>query len=411
MAIKQEDTTTDLKPKNAGSSSDLSATAKTPIKSKSNKPSTSTPKTLLLVLIAVTAGFFGGWLGGAGRVSNSDTTITREIVEGESNLINTIAKDVSPSVVSINVTTVTTTEDFFGFGRDLESRSAGTGFIISKEGIVLTNRHVVSSSDSEVTVVLYDGSELPAEVIGRTNENDPLDIAFLKITDTQGKELVPANLGNSEAMEVGDRVVAIGNALGEFQNTVTSGIISGYGRDIQASGGNGVETLQNLFQTDAAINSGNSGGPLVNSASEVIGVNVATASADNISFAIPINDVKGLIETVLATGKLERPYLGVRYVMLNEEVAGQINIAQTEGAYIPRGTSQNPSIMPGSPAEKAGLEPGDVIIEINGQKLNEDTTLVTVLGSKRVGESVEVKVIRDGEEQTLNVTLEAVPEE
>jgi serine protease Do len=376
-----------------------------------NQKSRNSLKTILLVLIAITAGFFGGWLGGAGRVSNGDNTITREIIEGESNLINTIATEVSPSVVSVNVTSTTSTQDFFGFGREIESQSAGTGFIISREGIIVTNRHVVPDTNAEVAVVLSDGTELPAEVIGRTNESDPLDVAFLKVTDKKDKDLVPATLGDSEAMEVGDRVVAIGNALGQFQNTVTSGIISGYGRDIEASDGAGVETLQNLFQTDAAINSGNSGGPLVNSASEVIGINVATASADNISFAIPINDVKGLIETVLSTGKLERPYLGVRYVMLNEDIANQLDIEQTSGAYIPRGTAQNPSVIQGSPAEKAGIQPEDIIVEINGQKLDEETSLVTVLGSKRVGDTVEVKVIRGSEEITLNVTLEAVPEE
>lgn len=365
---------------------------------------------LLIVLVAIVSGFFGGWLSSQQNITTNDSKITREVVESEGNLINTIAKDVSPSVVSVNVTSTSTEQDFFGFGRELESQSAGTGFIISKDGLILTNRHVVPSGSGEVKVVLSDDTEFSAEVVGRTNESDPLDVAFLKIKDLNGKELTPANLGDSEKMEVGDKVVAIGNALGEFQNTVTSGIISGYGRDIQASDGQGVENLQNLFQTDAAINSGNSGGPLVNSASEVIGINVATASADNISFAIPINDVKSLIDTVLQSGKLERPFLGVRYVTLNEETADQLNIDQTSGAYIPRGTDRNPSIAEDSPAQKAGLEPGDVIIEIDGEKLTEDSTLVSVLGSKRVGDSVEMKVIRNGQEKTLTVVLEAVPE-
>lgn len=378
--------------------------------SKETKKPAKQLSTVLLVLLSLVAGFFGGWLGGNGRISDNNQSVTREIIEGEGNLINTIAKDVSPSVVSVNVTSSSTTQDFFGFGREVESQSAGSGFIISKEGLILTNRHVVGSNVKEVNVVLYDGKEVEAEVVGRTNESDPLDVAFLKIKDTKDLDLKPANLGNSASMEVGDRVVAIGNALGEFQNTVTSGIISGYGRDIEASSGGGVETLQNLFQTDAAINSGNSGGPLVNSASEVIGINVATASADNISFAIPIDDVKGLIETVLATGKLERPYLGVRFVPLNEDVADQLNIAQTQGAYIPRGTSARPSIQSGSPAEKAGLEPGDVIVEIEGQKLDEDNGLVSILGKKKVGDTVEIKIIRNGEEKTLRVTLEAAPE-
>ncbi len=369
-------------------------------------------KTTLLVLVAAAAGFFGGVAGSQNNLSsgNSDT-VKREIVESEGNLINTIASDVSPSVVSVNVTGTSVSEDYFGYGREYESQSAGTGFIISKDGLVLTNRHVVPNGTTEVTVVFSDGEEAEAEVVGRTNDSDPLDIAFLKIKDASKYDLIPANLGDSEKVEVGDKVVAIGNALGQFQNTVTSGIISGYGRDIEASDGEGVETLQNLFQTDAAINSGNSGGPLVNAASEVIGVNVATASAENISFAIPINDVKSLIETVIERGKLERPYLGVRYVPLNEDIASQLNIDQTEGVYIPEGTTQRPSIISNSPADKAGLLEEDIIVEIDGQKITEDTALVSILGKKQVGDTVEMKVIRDGQEVVLKATLEASPDQ
>ena len=381
-------------------------------KNTNNSKGPNTTKTILIVLVAITAGFFGGYFGGQSNLSsNNASTVTREIIEGEGNLINTIASDVSPSVVSVNVTSTSLQQDFFGFGREVESQSAGTGFIISEDGLILTNRHVVPERDGEVSVVLSDGTELEAEVVGRTNQSDPLDIAFLKVNDTKGKTLVPANIGDSDAVEVGDRVVAIGNALGQFQNTVTSGIISGFGRDIEAFDGGGVETLQNLFQTDAAINSGNSGGPLVNAASEVIGVNVATASAENISFAIPINDVKGLIDTVLDRGKLERPYLGVRYVPLDEDIARELDIEQTEGAYIPEGSESRPSIVPDSPADIAGLQEGDVIVEIDGQKLDEDNGLVSILGRKKVGDTVEIKVVRDGEETVLFATLEAVPEE
>ncbi len=381
------------------------------IKPTKNKPSINSPiaKNLLLVLIAVTAGFFGGYFGGSQDI-NDDTT-TRQIVEGESNLINTIASDVSPSVVSVNVTGKTISTDFFGNGQEFESKSAGTGVILNKDGFIITNRHVVPDQNAVVTVVLSDGTELDAEIVGKTNQSDPLDIAFLKIKDLKDKELTPAKLGDSEKVVVGDRVVAIGNALGQFQNTVTSGIISGYGRDIEASDGAGIETLQNLFQTDAAINSGNSGGPLVNSASEVIGINVATASAENISFAIPINDVEGLIETVLETGKLERPYLGVRYVPLNEDVALELDIEQTSGAYIPEGTLQRPSILENSPAEKAGLQEKDVIIKIDGQTLDEKNGLVSILGRRRVGDIVEIVVIRGGQEEKLFATLEASPEQ
>ena len=404
----------ETKPTNTTQSTKLtkSETVKQPkiTKKKSNSPNIS--KSVLLILVAITAGFFGGWMGSQSNPnSGTGNSVERQIIEGEGNLINQIATDVSPSVVSVNVTSNNVGQDFFGFDQSYESQSAGTGFIISKEGIVVTNRHVVPVSGGVVTVTLSDGTELPTEVVGRTNQSDPLDIAFLKITDSKGKELIPANLGDSDVVEVGDRVVAIGNALGQFQNTVTSGIISGYGRDIEASDGAGVETLQNLFQTDAAINSGNSGGPLVNSVSEVIGINVATASAENISFAIPINDVKSLIDAVLSTGKLERPYLGVRYVPLNEDIAQQLGIDQTTGAYIPEGSVRRPSIIPGSPADTAGIQTGDIITEIDGQKLDDENGLVSILGRKKVGDTVDVKVLRGTEEITLQVTLQAVPGE
>ena len=386
---------------------------KKPVPEKKDQPQSDTTKTLMFTFLAVAAGFFGGWFGAQNSVDNaaSDQTVTREIVESEGNLINTIARDVSPSVVSVNVTSTRTQQDFFGFGRQFESQSAGTGVILSNDGVVITNRHVVPEGTSSVSVTLADGEEREAEVVGRTNASDPLDIAFLKISDTSGLDLVPANIGDSDAVEIGDRVVAIGNALGQFQNTVTSGIISGFGRDIEAFDGGGVETLQNLFQTDAAINSGNSGGPLVNAASEVIGINVATANASNISFAIPINDVKSLIDIVLDEGSLQRPYLGIRYVPINEEVANELDLEVTEGAYIPVGSPERPAILPGSPAETAGLQEEDIITEIDGQKLDERNSVVSILGRKRVGDTVDIKVLRGGEEITLQVTLEAAPDQ
>ncbi len=370
-------------------------------------------KTVFLVFIAVAAGFGGGWYGGKNAVTsqNSSNVVSRQVIDNEGDLINTIAKDLDPSVVSVEVLGSTFSEGLFDYGREIQSQSAGTGFVIDKSGLILTNRHVVPEDTTKVTVVFSDGTKSDAEVIGRTNESDPLDIAFLKISNIDGLNLVPVKLGDSNNTEVGDRVVAIGNALGEFQNTVTSGIISGFGRNIEASDGTaeGTEVLQNLFQTDAAINSGNSGGPLVNSASEVIGVNVATATAENISFAIPINDVKPLIDIVLETGKLERPYLGVRYITLDEEVANYYDLKTTSGVYIPSSNSGQASILPGSPAEKAGLKEGDAIIEIDGTKLDDKNSLVGILGKKRVGTTVSLKIVRDGNEMSLSVTLEATP--
>jgi serine protease Do len=379
---------------------------------KESKPKTIQP--LFLVLIAIVAGFFGGYYGNqAGPTNTIDSqTVQREIIDSDGNLINKIATEVSPSVVSVNVKSEGVSQDFFGFGQAVEQQSAGTGVVLTSDGIIITNRHVVPSESTEVSVTFADGKEATdVEVIGRTNDSDPLDIAFLKIKDASGLDLQPARLADSDTIQIGDRVVAIGNALGEFQNTVTSGIISGFGRDIEAYDGEGVEPLQNLIQTDAAINSGNSGGPLVNMAGEVVGINVATASADNISFAIPINDIKGLIDTVLATGKLERPYLGIRYVSLNEDIAAELNLDVDQGAFIPRGTSRNPAIIEGSPAEKAGLQERDVIIEIEGQKLDEKNTVISILSGKRVGDSVTIKVNRGGEEVTLQATLEPAPEQ
>ncbi len=375
------------------------------------------PSAVLLIMVAVASGFFGGYFGAQTNVINpkdDSNKVQREIISNEGDLISTIAKDVGPSVVSVNVTSTGVAQDFFGFGQQFEQKSAGTGIILSKEGYIITNRHVVPVGISEVTVTLSDGQEVKeVEVVGRTNDSDPLDIAFLKIKDPTSLDLKPANLGDSSKVEVGDRVVAIGNALGQFQNTVTSGIISGFGRDIEASDqdGSNPESLQNLFQTDAAINGGNSGGPLVNAASEIIGINVATAGADNISFAIPINDVKGLIQTVLEQGKLVRPYLGVRYVSITDDVAFNLDLKVKRGAYIPKGSSTSPSIIKDSPAEKAGLQVEDIILEIDGTKLDEKNSVVSILGKHKVGDVVDLKILRGEEEKTIPVTLEAAPEQ
>lgn len=366
----------------------------------------------LLLLAALSFGFVGGWLG-ADRSRNSAelglSETNQQIVSSEGQLISHIAKTVGPSVVSIEVTSQQQQLDFFGRNRGIEQQSAGTGIILSESGYIVTNRHVIDSATTDVSVTLSDGTRLDeVEVVGRTADNDTLDIAFLKVTDTQGKKLLPAKVGDSSKVEVGEKVVAIGNALGQFQNTVTSGIISGYGRSVEAgsSDGSSTETLQNLFQTDASINEGNSGGPLVNANGEVIGINTAIAGggAENIGFAIPINDVSGLIKSVLEKGTLERPYLGVRYVSLNDDYAYELNLEQKRGAYIvPSGSS----IIAGSPAEKAGLKEKDIITKVNGTSVDENNSLVSLLGRKSVGEQVQLTVIRDGTEQTITATLEA----
>ena len=369
---------------------------------------------ILLVLICLTAGFFGGTLAtrDSTKISNSSSESQQQIVSSESQLIGQIARNVGPSVVSVNVSGVATSSSIFGQNQ-VEQQSAGTGVIISNDGVIITNRHVIPTGSTDVSVTLSDGTKLnEVEVIGRTNDSDPLDIAFLKIKDTKGKKLQAAKLGDSSKVQVGDKVVAIGNALGQFQNTVTSGIISGYGRSIEAGdeSGNSSETLQNLFQTDTAINRGNSGGPLVNINSEVIAINTAVAgNAENVGFAIPINDVQGLIKSVLRDGKLIRPYLGVRFISLTDDIAYQNNLSTKRGAYLAPSEGQ-PSVLAGSPAEKAGLKDKDIITKINDDSINENNSLTSVLGRHSVGDKVMVTIVRDGKEQNLQATLEKAPQ-
>jgi serine protease Do len=208
---------------------------------------------LFLFIVSTSAGFLGGWFGAKHQSLNPQSEqAQQQIISSEGQLINKLVKDVGPSVVSINVTgQANLPSSFFGFDRSVERRSAGTGFIISADGVVITNRHVVPAGTSNVSVVLSDGTNLEnVTVIGRTAESDSLDVAFLKINDKKGKELKPVKLGDSTKIQVGDKVIAIGNALGEFQNTVTSGIISGFGRSVEASeeDGTATESLQNPFK-------------------------------------------------------------------------------------------------------------------------------------------------------------------
>jgi S1-C subfamily serine protease len=369
---------------------------------------------LIIAFIAVglIGGISGAWVE---HHSSNDLLVgsNQHISTPESERISKIAQAVGPSVVSVNVsiTSATSTSPFDFFGGNGQSgqteEAAGTGIILTKSGYVMTNRHVVPEGTTKVSVTLSDGTELKnVTVIGRTSDNDPLDVAFLKINDTKGHTLKPAIIGNSAAMQVGDDVVAIGNALGQFQNTVTSGIISGYGRSVQASdsSGNAAENLDNLFQTDAAINEGNSGGPLVNVAGQVIGMNTAIAgNAQSIGFAIPVNDIKGLIEQIIDTGKFARPYLGVHYVSLTADIASQYELSRQQGAFIyPTQDPSNPSVVPDSPAAKAGLKENDVIVAVNGQSVDQTHSLTSRLAQYRPGDAVKLTVIRG--KQTLQVT-------
>ncbi len=373
-----------------------------------------TKRYILLVMVALTAGFGGGYFGSRAQLKQqaNSTEATQQVVLNESQLISNIAKTVGPSVVSIDTTSQAVAQSPFGPVSTLQ-QSAGTGIIISSNGYIVTNRHVVPAGTKTVNITLADGTRFKnVEVIGRSNTSSSLDVAFLKIGDTKGKKLVPAKLGDSSEVRVGDKVVAIGNALGEFQNTVTSGIISGFDRSVQAGDETGSESLQNLFQTDAAINQGNSGGPLVNINGEVIAINTAIAggTAQNIGFAIPINDIRGLIDSILKTGAFEQPYLGVRYITLTPAVADKLKLDTTKGAYILPSTNGQSSIMSGSPAEAAGLKEKDIITKVDDTVLDTDNNLTSVIGQHSVGDEVTLTIIRDGKEMTAKATLKALPE-
>ena len=381
----------------------------------------------LVLIIGIISGLAGGWLESAGykgQVLQSATTNSQQLVKSNGQLIINIAKKLGPSVVSIDANTTTQSSSYFGFSQPIQEQSQGTGIIISSNGLILTNRHVVPAGTTSVSVTLSNGTQLnDVSVVGRTATTDSLDIAILKINNSQGQTLTPAVIGNSNDVQVGDEVVAIGNALGEFQNTVTSGIISGYGRNISASSSGGSnsslfgapaagssENLSDLFQTDAAINEGNSGGPLVNLNGQVIGVNTAIASnSQNIGFAIPINEVVGLIKEVIATGKFKRPFLGVRFIPLTSAIAKQYHLSVNNGAYIPKGSASTPSIVAGSAAAKAGLKAGDVITRVNNTPVNLNNDLTTLIDLYEPGTKIRLTIVNGSNTRTVSVKLGVAP--
>lgn len=284
-------------------------------------------------------------------------------------------------------------------GTRFQEVGGGSGFIISSDGLILTNKHVVADRTASYTVLTNDGKKYSAKVLAR----DPVqDLAIIKI-DTSGLPVV--ELGDSDTLEIGQTAIAIGNALGEFRNTVSVGVISGLSRTITATGGDFSERLQGVIQTDAAINQGNSGGPLLNLRGQVIGINTAIASgAQSIGFALPVNLAKRDIQSVKATGEIQTPFLGVRYLILTPEIAKQQKLPVDYGALV-RGSDEGPAVEPSSPAALAGIEAEDVILEVSGQKIDKDKTLVQVISKFSVGDKVQLKINRGGKEITLRVTL------
>lgn len=286
-------------------------------------------------------------------------------------------------------------------GMRIQDIGGGTGFIVSENGLVLTNKHVVIDEKADYTVLTNDGKKYKAQVLAR----DPIqDLAVLKI---EIKGIKPLKLGDSDGIRIGQTAIIIGNALGEFRNTVSAGIISGLSRKITASDQRGgLETLDELIQTDAATNFGNSGGPLLNLKGEVIGISTAIASgAQSIGFAIPINKAKRDISSIENSGKITFPYLGVRYLSIDSELAEQEKLPVTQGALV-RGGENDPGVVKDSPAYKAGIRAEDIVLEIDGQKIDERHSLGSLIQKYQVGDSVRLKFLREGKEMEVSVVLE-----
>ncbi len=348
-------------------------------------------------------------------VTNIDEQQTKEVVTR-----------VSPAVVSINISKQydsrsTSSRDFFSQLFDTpqdflslpplssstkkglkQQVGGGSGFLVSEDGYIITNKHVVADKDAEYTVVMQDQKTFPATVIAL----DPsLDLAIIKI---QGTAFPWIQLGNSDEATVGQTVIAIGNALAEFQNTVTKGIISGLNRHLEVGFGSDTEVIEQAIQTDAAINFGNSGGPLLDLAGKVVGMNTAISeSAQSLGFALPSNVIAHAFESVRKNGRIVRPWLGIRYVQIDEEVAQKNKLSQEYGVLISKGaTKSDPAIIPGSPANKAGLVENDIILECNGQKLDGTRSLSSLIAGLDPGQQVTLKVMHEGQEKTIQVTLE-----
>ena len=394
------------------------------------------------IVFIVFVSFFSGLLGGIitnefvkSSVNKATDTVVQKVTEEktyveESDSIDAIKK-VSASVVSIVLSkdvkvyknspyqffnSPFDNDPFFNqfFGQQYAPQGqgqsemkrqkigGGTGFVFTADGLVITNKHVVSDDSADYTIITNDGVEYGGKVVSKDPMNDLAVVRIVQKDDKSPKvKTFPiVDFGDSDTLQIGQSVLAIGYALGEYQNTVTKGIISAKGREITAGGsGSTTETLSGLIQTDAAINGGNSGGPLINMKGQVIGVNVAiAANAQGIGFALPINDVKPVLESLQKNGRIIRPMLGVRYLILTPEKADELQIKVNSGALLVGENAQGKfAVVPGSPVDKAGLKMGDVILQIDGKDISINYTLQQAIRNKQPGDTVKLKVWRSGE--------------
>ena len=347
----------------------------------------------------------------------------QKVLQEDSAIIDVVEKS-APAVVSIVISKdISTAQNYFfdpfGFfsqGTDPNQGSApatgnqkqkiggGSGFLITTDGMIVTNKHVVEDTAASYTVITNDGKEYDAQVLARDPVND---IAVIKIS---GENFPTLNFGDSDNLKIGQSVIAIGNSLGEFSNTVSRGIVSGLKRNLTASGGalGSEENLTNIIQTDAAINPGNSGGPLLDIFGNVIGINVAMAQgAQNVGFALPANQIKKVVDQVKTTGKITVPYLGVRYIPIDDQIQKENSLPYNYGVLVARGEKVTDfAVMPGSPADKAGITENTVILEFDGIKLDTKNTLTDLIAKKNVGDEITLKIWQKGAEKEIKIKLE-----
>ncbi|MDR3225897.1 MAG: trypsin-like peptidase domain-containing protein [Clostridiales Family XIII bacterium] len=365
---------------------------------------------LIIIIIAaiIASGVAGGFIGAnmsnanppevaSGVASGSNITITPN---AEVNITEAVAQKVLDSVVGITSTVTTEGGNYFGFELGpQESGGVGTGIIVDERGYILTNSHVVlDGSLDKIEVLLSDGSTISGKLLWNDSS---IDLAIVKI-DITGKTLKPAELGDSDKVRIGQYVAAIGNPLGlDFNGSITQGVVSGLGRSITASDGSKTTSMEGLIQVDAAINSGNSGGPLLDNVGKVIGVNTAKAQAEGMGFAIPINEAKPIIDKVITTGSFERVYMGVSAADASAiaEQYPNLNIDKSvKGAFIT-------AVSGDSPANKAGLKMKDIITKVEGKEITSSTDLIKTLLNYSSGDTVKVTYLRDGKTAVANVKL------
>lgn len=373
--------------------------------------------------------------GGSGPAMSASTgTVKTDSATEESRIVD-IAEKANPAVVSIVVSKdVPVIEQYYqnvnpfgdsffgnpfgnmGFqvphqrqnGTEKKEVGGGSGFFVSADGFIVTNKHVVDDEKAEYTVLTNDGKKYDAKVLAK---DSALDVAILKV---EGNDFKYLSFGNSDALKAGQTVIAIGNALAEFRNSVSVGVVSGLSRSITAGDMFGkAEQLEGVIQTDAAINPGNSGGPLLDIKGQVIGINVAVQQgAQNIGFALSANTVKNIVDSVQKNGEIIRPYLGMRYIPITDSLKKKNNLTVDYGMLVSRGeTPEDLAVIPGSPADKAGIVEDDIVLEVDGLKLDEKQSLASIIRQKEVGQTVKLKLLHKGKEKIVEVKLEKAPKE